>query len=121
MENAAKAGPTDVHLELGGKSAMLVFDDVEDVAATVDWACVGIFSNSGQVCRQAGGGSGVSCFIDLVLDVYGRVTSTVLGSAQVEAEVRVCGCSRICRSWESCRPTLPFRPGPLDLTLAVLS
>lgn len=56
MENAARAGPTDVHLELGGKSAMLVFDDVEDVAATVDWACVGIFSNSGQVCRQAWGG-----------------------------------------------------------------
>ncbi|CAN0292788.1 unnamed protein product [Pylaiella littoralis] len=50
MEAAAKAGPTDVHLELGGKSAMLVFDDVEDVEATVDWACVGIFSNSGQVC-----------------------------------------------------------------------
>lgn len=51
MEAAAKAGPNDVHLELGGKSAMLVFEDVEDVAATVDWACVGIFSNSGQVCR----------------------------------------------------------------------
>ncbi|CAM9780983.1 unnamed protein product, partial [Hapterophycus canaliculatus] len=50
MEAAAKAGPTDVHLELGGKSAMIVFDDVEDVGATVDWACVGIFSNSGQVC-----------------------------------------------------------------------
>ncbi|CAM9397565.1 unnamed protein product [Scytosiphon promiscuus] len=50
MEAAAKAGPTDVHLELGGKSAMIIFDDVEDVGATVDWACVGIFSNSGQVC-----------------------------------------------------------------------
>lgn len=47
------AGPTDVHLELGGKSAMIIFDDVEDLAATVDWACVGIFSNSGQVCRCA--------------------------------------------------------------------
>lgn len=51
MEAAARAGPLDVHLELGGKSAMIVFDDVEDVKATVDWACVGIFSNSGQVCR----------------------------------------------------------------------
>lgn len=51
MEAAAKAGPTDVHLELGGKSAMIVFEDVEDVGATVDWACVGVFSNSGQVCR----------------------------------------------------------------------
>ncbi|CBJ33263.1 Aldehyde dehydrogenase [Ectocarpus siliculosus] len=50
MAAAAKAGPTDVHLELGGKSAMIVFDDVEEVEAAVDWACVGIFSNSGQVC-----------------------------------------------------------------------
>ena len=54
MEAAAKAGPTDVHLELGGKSAMIVFDDVEDVRATVDWICVGVFSNTGQVCRWAG-------------------------------------------------------------------
>lgn len=52
MAAAAKAGPTDVHLELGGKSAMIVFDDVEEVEAAVDWACVGIFSNSGQVCRR---------------------------------------------------------------------
>lgn len=51
MQAAANAGPNDVHLELGGKSAMLVFDDVEDINATVDWICVGIFSNSGQVCR----------------------------------------------------------------------
>lgn len=51
MEAAAKAGPHDVHLELGGKSSMIVFDDVEDVEATVDWACVGVFGNSGQVCR----------------------------------------------------------------------
>eukprot|EP00904_Undaria_pinnatifida_P003514 jgi/Undpi1/13163/HiC_scaffold_8.g02825.m1 len=50
MEAAAKAGPTDVHLELGGKSSMIIFDDVEDVRAAVDWACVGIFSNTGQIC-----------------------------------------------------------------------
>ena len=34
-------------LELGGKGAMVVFGDV-DVAATVDWAMVGIFSCAGQ-------------------------------------------------------------------------
>eukprot|EP00903_Cladosiphon_okamuranus_P008338 g8021.t1 len=47
---AAAAGPAGVHMELGGKSAMIVFDDIEDIDATVDWICVGIFFNSGQVC-----------------------------------------------------------------------
>lgn len=37
---AAAAGPCGVHMELGGKSAMIVFDDIEDIDATVDW-CVG--------------------------------------------------------------------------------
>eukprot|EP00908_Phaeocystis_cordata_P025756 Transcript_8235.p1 GENE.Transcript_8235~~Transcript_8235.p1 ORF type:complete len:504 (+),score=208.49 Transcript_8235:80-1591(+) len=36
-------------LELGGKGAMIVFDDAE-LAAVVDWAMVGIFSCTGQVC-----------------------------------------------------------------------
>ena len=36
-------------LELGGKGAAIVFDDA-DVAAAVDWACVGIFACAGQVC-----------------------------------------------------------------------
>ncbi|CAN0270524.1 unnamed protein product [Pylaiella littoralis] len=47
---AAAGGPAGVHMELGGKSAMIVFDDIEDIDATVDWICVGIFFNSGQVC-----------------------------------------------------------------------
>ena len=34
---AAASGPTGVHMELGGKSAMIVFDDIEDIDATVDW------------------------------------------------------------------------------------
>lgn len=38
-------------LELGGKSAFIVFDDSEEyLDAVVDWAMVGIFSNTGQVC-----------------------------------------------------------------------
>mmetsp|Transcript_14593 Transcript_14593/g.37780 ORF Transcript_14593/g.37780 Transcript_14593/m.37780 type:complete len:407 (-) Transcript_14593:262-1482(-) len=36
-------------LELGGKGAMLVFDDA-DVGSVVDWAMVGIFVTSGQIC-----------------------------------------------------------------------
>ncbi|CAN0031366.1 unnamed protein product, partial [Ectocarpus sp. 13 AM-2016] len=47
---AAAGGPAGVHLELGGKGAMIVFDDIEDIDATVDWICMGIFFNSGQVC-----------------------------------------------------------------------
>lgn len=38
-------------LELGGKSAFLIFDDAEEyLDAVVDWVQVGIFSNTGQVC-----------------------------------------------------------------------
>lgn len=36
-------------VELGGKGAIVVFDDV-DIEATVDWIMVGIFVCSGQVC-----------------------------------------------------------------------
>jgi betaine-aldehyde dehydrogenase len=36
-------------LELGGKSAMIVFEDA-DIDSTIDWALLGIFLNSGQVC-----------------------------------------------------------------------
>lgn len=35
---AAAGGPAGVHMELGGKSAMIVFDDIEDIDATVDWS-----------------------------------------------------------------------------------
>jgi len=38
-------------LELGGKSAFLIFEDAEDyLDAVVDWIMVGIFSCAGQVC-----------------------------------------------------------------------
>lgn len=75
MEAAARTGPHDVHLELGGKSAMVVFDDVEDVEATVDWACVGVFANSGQVCRSVMGAvHGVHA--RMLMFVYALVVST---------------------------------------------
>jgi len=37
------------HLELGGKGAIVVFDDV-DVARAVDWIMFGVFLNAGQIC-----------------------------------------------------------------------
>ncbi|WP_444436912.1 aldehyde dehydrogenase family protein [Pseudomonas sp. A6] len=39
----------NVSLELGGKSAFIVFDD-SDVEAAVEWILFGIFWNQGQVC-----------------------------------------------------------------------
>jgi betaine-aldehyde dehydrogenase len=36
-------------LELGGKSAMVVFEDA-DVPSVVDWAMIGIFMTTGQIC-----------------------------------------------------------------------
>ncbi|MFT4008415.1 MAG: aldehyde dehydrogenase [Nocardioidaceae bacterium] len=39
-----------VWLECGGKSANLVFADVDDLEAAADAVCVGIFTNQGQVC-----------------------------------------------------------------------
>lgn len=47
---AASMGPRAVSLELGGKSPMIIFDDVSDIDAAVDWTCTGIFWGSGQVC-----------------------------------------------------------------------
>ncbi|PAN38563.1 hypothetical protein GQ55_7G172100 [Panicum hallii var. hallii] len=38
-----------VSLELGGKSPLIVFDDV-DIDKAVEWAMFGIFANAGQVC-----------------------------------------------------------------------
>ncbi|CAN6248957.1 unnamed protein product [Urochloa humidicola] len=38
-----------VSLELGGKSPLIVFDDV-DIDKAVEWAIFGIFLNAGQVC-----------------------------------------------------------------------
>ncbi|KAA9002494.1 aldehyde dehydrogenase family protein [Affinibrenneria salicis] len=47
-----QAGAQDiknVSLELGGKSAFIVFDD-SDIDAAVEWTLFGIFWNQGQVC-----------------------------------------------------------------------
>ncbi|KAF8820917.1 putative Betaine aldehyde dehydrogenase 1, chloroplastic [Cardiosporidium cionae] len=48
MKNAADM-IKPVHLELGGKSPMIIFYDV-DLNATIDWIMMGIFWCAGQVC-----------------------------------------------------------------------
>jgi len=51
MLEASVAQLRPTALELGGKSAFVVFDDAEEyLDAVVDWVMVGIFSCTGQVC-----------------------------------------------------------------------
>jgi len=45
----ASPGLTPVHLELGGKSANIIFDDA-DLERALDGSLVNIFSNNGQMC-----------------------------------------------------------------------
>ncbi|OWJ90356.1 aldehyde dehydrogenase [Pseudomonas sp. A46] len=47
--SAAAADIRNISLELGGKSACIVFDDA-DLDAAVEWIMLGIFYNQGQVC-----------------------------------------------------------------------
>jgi betaine-aldehyde dehydrogenase len=47
--SAAASDIKNISLELGGKSALIVFDDA-DVEAVVEWILFGIFWNQGQVC-----------------------------------------------------------------------
>ncbi|KAF9531514.1 NAD-dependent aldehyde dehydrogenase [Crepidotus variabilis] len=49
MESAAKSNLKNVTLELGGKSANIIFDDA-DLDQAVNWAAHGIFWNHGQAC-----------------------------------------------------------------------
>lgn len=46
---AAAAGIKPVTLELGGKSALLIFEDTQ-IDAAVEWTLFGIFWNKGEVC-----------------------------------------------------------------------
>ena len=47
---AGESNMKQVWLECGGKSAVVVLDDVTDLDAVADAVCAGIFANSGQVC-----------------------------------------------------------------------
>ncbi len=46
---SAASNLTPVHMELGGKSANLVFDD-SDLERAVDGSLINVFSNNGQMC-----------------------------------------------------------------------
>ena len=46
---SAASNLTPVHMELGGKSANLVFDD-SDLERAIDGSLINIFSNNGQMC-----------------------------------------------------------------------
>jgi acyl-CoA reductase-like NAD-dependent aldehyde dehydrogenase len=46
---AAAANLTPVHMELGGKSANIVFDDAE-LERAIDGSLINVFSNNGQMC-----------------------------------------------------------------------
>ncbi|KAL3335588.1 hypothetical protein AABB24_031690 [Solanum stoloniferum] len=39
-----------VSLELGGKSPIVVFDDIDNLDIAAEWTLFGIFANTGQVC-----------------------------------------------------------------------
>ena len=52
MSESALSGLKPVHLELGGKSPQVVFDDIEDIDATVSKIAAGMYVNSGQVCTS---------------------------------------------------------------------
>ncbi|MFD7154105.1 aldehyde dehydrogenase [Kribbella sp. NPDC059898] len=47
---AGESNMKQVWLEAGGKSAVVVLDDVHDLDAVADGVAAGIFTNSGQVC-----------------------------------------------------------------------
>jgi betaine-aldehyde dehydrogenase len=77
-----KAAADDVKvvtLELGGKSAMIVFDDV-DVVQAVEWIMVGVFFNQGEVCSST----------SRVL-LHESIAPQVLARLKVEAEKLVVG------------------------------
>ena len=50
MGYSAQSNLKQVWLELGGKSANLVFDDCEDLALAAQKAAFGVFYNQGEVC-----------------------------------------------------------------------
>ena len=50
LSYAGESNMKQVWLECGGKSAVVVLDDVTDLDAVADAVCAGIFTNTGQVC-----------------------------------------------------------------------
>ena len=53
LEYSAQSNLKRIYLELGGKSANIVFPDCEDIDSAIKASVNGIFRNSGQVCVAA--------------------------------------------------------------------
>jgi 1-pyrroline dehydrogenase len=68
-----------VHLELGGKAPVIVFDDA-DVATAAEWIQVAGFFNSGQDCTAATRVlAGPKVYADLVSEVVSKVSEMKVG------------------------------------------
>ena len=68
-----------VHLELGGKAPVIVFDDA-DVATAAEWIQVAGFFNSGQDCTAAARVlAGPKVYDDLVSEVVSKVSEMKVG------------------------------------------
>jgi betaine-aldehyde dehydrogenase len=68
-----------VHLELGGKAPVIVFDDA-DVAAAAEWIQIAGFFNSGQDCTAATRViAGPKVYDDLVSEVVSKVSEMKVG------------------------------------------
>src|SRR5947207_6155590 len=71
-----------VHLELGGKAPVLVFDDA-DMDAVVEWVKVGGYFNSGQDCTAASRViAGPRIYDDLLSNLVPAVESLKVGSPE---------------------------------------
>jgi aldehyde dehydrogenase (NAD+) len=86
VATAAAAGPKPSLLELGGKSANIVFPDVKDVASVANGVIAGIFAAAGQTCVA---GSRLLAHRDvadeLVDAISHRARSVVLGDPVQDA------------------------------------
>jgi 1-pyrroline dehydrogenase len=68
-----------VHLELGGKAPVIVFDDA-DVASAAEWIQIAGFFNSGQDCTAATRViAGPKVYDDLVSEVVSKVSEMKVG------------------------------------------
>jgi betaine-aldehyde dehydrogenase len=68
-----------VHLELGGKAPVIVFDDA-DVSAAAEWIQIAGFFNSGQDCTAATRVlAGLRVYDDLVSEVVSKVSEMKVG------------------------------------------
>jgi betaine-aldehyde dehydrogenase len=68
-----------VHLELGGKAPVIVFDDA-DVASAAEWIQIAGFFNSGQDCTAATRVlAGPRVYDDLVSEVVSKVSEMKMG------------------------------------------